>query len=106
MYSDQSWGNISVEAKDLLRNILKKDPFARFDVHQLLDHPWIANGGPGNKLKTPLNLKQVNIEELEDLVCKAFVAQQVIDKETFMTRERESKENQMNRPGSLLQRRR
>lgn len=35
------WQNVSPEAKDLLTNLLRKDPSERISVKEALQHPWI-----------------------------------------------------------------
>ncbi|BHF59827.1 Calcium/calmodulin-dependent protein kinase type 1 [Sparganum proliferum] len=37
------WDEISDSAKDFIRNLLKKDPQARYSCTQALKHPWIAS---------------------------------------------------------------
>ena len=37
------WQNVSGDAKDLIRNLLKVDPAERYTAAQVLDHPWIMN---------------------------------------------------------------
>jgi calcium-dependent protein kinase len=40
-FDDTNWSNISKEAKDLVSNILKADPDARYNCDQMLAHPWM-----------------------------------------------------------------
>ncbi|KAI8387578.1 Serine/threonine-protein kinase RCK2 [Nakaseomyces glabratus] len=35
------WDEISIEAQDLIRNLLQVDPAKRYDIDQLLAHPWL-----------------------------------------------------------------
>ncbi|KAJ8562786.1 hypothetical protein K7X08_031238 [Anisodus acutangulus] len=37
--------SVSPQAKDLLRNMLRKDVSRRFSAQQVLRHPWVINGG-------------------------------------------------------------
>ncbi|KAK4752484.1 hypothetical protein SAY87_021282 [Trapa incisa] len=39
------WPSISSSAKDLVRKMLTKDPKKRITASQVLDHPWIKEGG-------------------------------------------------------------
>ncbi|KAI5056652.1 hypothetical protein GOP47_0028470 [Adiantum capillus-veneris] len=39
------WPQISNSAKDLIRNMLNRDPEERFTAHQVLSHPWICEDG-------------------------------------------------------------
>ena len=36
------WTGISKEAKDLICNMIKKNPAARYTVDQCLNHPWFS----------------------------------------------------------------
>lgn len=36
------WGEVSDEAKDLIRSLLNVDPAQRLTVNQALSHPWLA----------------------------------------------------------------
>merc|ERR1712107_731159 len=47
------WNEISDEAKDLISRLLVKDADVRLDSYQVLEHPWVMNGGPHNNLQTP-----------------------------------------------------
>lgn len=38
------WDDISFEAKDLVNKLLTIDPKRRYNIHQLLAHPWIQKG--------------------------------------------------------------
>ncbi|RIA04509.1 hypothetical protein BRARA_K01255 [Brassica rapa] len=39
------WPSISESAKDLVMNMLKSDPKSRYTASQVLEHPWIREGG-------------------------------------------------------------
>lgn len=39
-FSDAIWDDISDEAKDLIRNLLVKDPSKRLTAVEILQHPW------------------------------------------------------------------
>jgi serine/threonine protein kinase len=40
------WVNISEEAKDLIRNMLKVDPNERISLYNCLKHKWIIKNSP------------------------------------------------------------
>jgi len=44
-FDDSVWDDISDSAKDLIRNLLVKDPSKRYTASQCLEHPWVK-GGP------------------------------------------------------------
>ena len=67
------WGTVSRQAKDLILHLLVRDSNIRLDAEQVLDHPWILNGGSTNALLTPTNLKlQTSIKDLEDLANRVI----------------------------------
>merc|ERR1712106_944889 len=69
----QHWGKVSLQAKDLILNLLVRDSSTRLDAEQVLAHPWIVNGGSHNTLETPTNLKrQTSIKELEDFANRTI----------------------------------
>lgn len=39
---EESWGCISLEAKELIRGLLSVDPFVRPSAAELLSHPWVS----------------------------------------------------------------
>ncbi|XP_059624175.1 calcium-dependent protein kinase 2-like [Cornus florida] len=44
-FESQPWPSISDSAKDLVRNMLTRDPRKRITSAQVLEHPWIKEGG-------------------------------------------------------------
>eukprot|EP00092_Neocalanus_flemingeri_P054224 GFUD01063859.1.p1 GENE.GFUD01063859.1~~GFUD01063859.1.p1 ORF type:complete len:210 (+),score=57.45 GFUD01063859.1:58-630(+) len=79
---EQHWGEISTTAKDLVKHLLIKDSSIRLDAEQVLDHPWIVNGGSNNTLQTPTNLKrQVSIKDLEDFASRAMAINRAVEEE-------------------------
>ncbi|KAL6999294.1 Calcium-dependent protein kinase 19 [Sarracenia purpurea var. burkii] len=44
-FETQPWPSISSIAKDLVRRMLTQDPKKRITAAQVLDHPWIREGG-------------------------------------------------------------
>lgn len=41
-----AWDHISPEAKDLVDNMLKKNPEERYNLTQVLNHPWLKSSAP------------------------------------------------------------
>ena len=56
--------NLSASAKDLLHNLLEVDPKSRYNVNQVLKHPWITGNSvlKDNQLKSPTYLAEKNFE--------------------------------------------
>merc|ERR1711892_308015 len=82
LFPEQQWRNISSQAKNLIERLLIKDSSIRLDAEQVLDHPWIVNGGSSNTLQTPTNLKrQVSIKDLEDFATRAIAVNRAIEEE-------------------------
>jgi len=46
-FPDPEWTNISLEAKDFIRNLLVLDIEKRYTTQQCLDHPWLKMGTSG-----------------------------------------------------------
>ncbi|KAL3821047.1 hypothetical protein ACJIZ3_006952 [Penstemon smallii] len=44
-FESQPWPSISNSAKDLVRRMLTQDPKERITADQILEHPWIREGG-------------------------------------------------------------
>ena len=66
--SDNQWKKISKDAKDLISNLLKKDPKKRITVTKAMEHKWFEslnenndkdndNNNNGNKTQKPLSSK-------------------------------------------------
>merc|ERR1712123_452243 len=81
-FPEQHWGNVSNQAKDIIKLLLVKDSSIRLDAEEVLDHPWIVNGGSSNTLLTPTNLKkQVSIKNLEDFASKVIAVNRAVEKQ-------------------------
>ena len=79
-FHDRHWSDISDEAKDLISHLLEKDSKLRLDTSQVLEHPWIVNGGSNTSLQTPQNLKrQTSIRDLEDFVSRAMSVNRAVE---------------------------
>ena len=57
--SDKMWSRVSPAAQDLLRRLLDKDPTARLDSSEVLDHPWFT----GEPLVSPNDSQLISIED-------------------------------------------
>lgn len=44
-FSSEPWPHISKSAKDLIKNMLNRNPTKRYTAHQVLCHPWIREDG-------------------------------------------------------------
>jgi len=74
------WNEISDEAKDLISRLLVKDADVRLDSYQVLEHPWVMNGGPNNSLQTPRILqRQTSIKDLEDFASRAMEVNRAVE---------------------------
>lgn len=63
-FPNAEWKNISTEAKDLIRGLLKTDPDARLTIEQVMRNPWIAHHT--TVPPTPLFSAQI-LQEEEDM---------------------------------------
>lgn len=59
-FPDNEWQYISDEAKDLINHLLVKDAALRYTADMVLEHPWVAHGGPTNQLDTPHIIRRNN----------------------------------------------
>jgi len=78
----QHWEKVSIEAKDLILRLLVRDSAKRLDADQILDHPWILNGGPTTVLQTPTNLqRQGSTKDLEDFANRAIAVNRAVEED-------------------------
>merc|ERR1712106_1236564 len=76
------WGKVSLQAKDLILHLLVRDSSIRLDADEILDHPWIVNGGSNITLQTPTNLqRQSNIKNLEYFASKVIAVNRAVEEE-------------------------
>jgi serine/threonine protein kinase len=54
-FDDSVWDDISDSAKDLIRNLLVKDPSKRFTATQCLEHPWVRGSSANEKAILKMN---------------------------------------------------
>lgn len=62
-FPDPEWTNVSKEAKELIRGLLKTNPSERYKIEEVLRHPWIA--GYQKVPETPLTSCQILKDEAE-----------------------------------------
>jgi len=56
-FEDPSWDEVSEEAKNLIRNLLKKEPNERYTAKQCLDDPWVQGNASSKKTITVTEVK-------------------------------------------------
>ncbi|KAL3892669.1 MAG: hypothetical protein SGPRY_014904, partial [Prymnesium sp.] len=71
---DLSWWAASNEAKKLALALLRKDPEDRLTIEQLLQHPWIVNGGVPQGRERETLLKDGKRQEFQRLTAKLRAA--------------------------------
>jgi len=82
VFPEKHWGKVSTQAKDLIQHLLVRDSSIRLDAEQVLDHPWVVNGGSSNTLQTPTNLKrQFSIQDLEDFASRAMAVNRAVEED-------------------------
>jgi len=59
-FEDSSWDEVSDAAKNLIRNLLVKDPKQRYTAQQCLNDPWVMGQDVNNKVLQLNNLKEYN----------------------------------------------
>jgi len=82
VFPEKHWGKVSTQAKDLIQHLLVRDSSIRLDANQVLDHPWVMDGGSSNTLQTPTNLKrQFSIQDLEDFASRAMAVNRAVEED-------------------------
>ncbi|XP_010533815.1 PREDICTED: calcium-dependent protein kinase 19 [Tarenaya hassleriana] len=84
-FESEPWPSISESAKDLVKNMLNKDPKYRFTAAQILEHPWIKEGGDASDKPIAsavlLRMKQLRaMNKLKKLALKV-IAQNIKEEE-------------------------
>ncbi|KAJ4902034.1 Calcium-dependent protein kinase 19 [Raphanus sativus] len=84
-FKSKPWPSISESAKDLVMNMLNSDPKSRYTAAQVLEHPWIREGGEASD--KPIDsavlsrMKQLRaMNKLKKLALK-FIAQNLKEEE-------------------------
>lgn len=73
-FPEREWADISDNAKDLICNLLKRDPRRRYSASDVLAHPWISDPVPNTLLATPSVLSRNNSSQLLDTCVENAVA--------------------------------
>ena len=78
-FNDDLWKDISIEAQDLIKGLLKVDPKQRMSINQALNHAWFHKMlDNGSKIESPIrNVEMHNVSLLafkgtDNNVFKAF----------------------------------
>ncbi|CRG93685.1 calcium-dependent protein kinase 2, putative [Plasmodium gallinaceum] len=85
-FYENDWGNISLDAKDLITNLLKYNPDERCTIEEALNHPWITQMTKSKKniaLSSSLlnNLKNFKKENQLKKAALTIIAQHLCDVE-------------------------
>jgi len=76
-----NWSRISAEAKDLIKNMMNKDPKKRFTVHQCLEHRWMQGAAPAENLSPVADaIKEMQAKKKLKGAIAAVMAQQKMKK--------------------------
>jgi len=59
-FPDKDWSSISDDAKDLINNLLVRDPHERYSAAEVLNHRWVACESPQIPLNTARILQRTN----------------------------------------------
>lgn len=55
-FPDAEWGNVSLQAKDLISRLLDRHPRTRITAEQALRHQWFTMNCPGTIIEQPLGM--------------------------------------------------
>ena len=61
-----AFNNLSEEVKDLIKGLLCVDPYERYSLEQIKDHPWIKRHKSSTKLSLT-SFKEFKLESLTEL---------------------------------------
>merc|ERR1712224_660281 len=62
-FNEADWKNVSEDAKDLIRKLLKMNPRERYTSEQALNHTWVKDGAPR---ATHVQLQPALVDNLRD----------------------------------------
>ena len=65
-FPDREWSNISDNAKNLINQMLVRDPLLRYSADDILEHPWMNEPAPTTCLATPRVLSRNSSSQLLD----------------------------------------
>eukprot|EP00941_MAST-03F_sp_MAST-3F-sp1_P001256 g1256.t1 len=58
-FEDEAWEGISADAKDLIKNCLRVGVNERYDVNQVLNHPWLKKADSHSEEHLPNTVKNI-----------------------------------------------
>ncbi|XP_065184322.1 serine/threonine-protein kinase Chk2-like [Sycon ciliatum] len=70
-FPQQYWGNVSQDAKELIRKLLTVDPKKRFSITEALDHTWTKDEGVIAKAKSLMYPSVVSSDDNDSSLCTA-----------------------------------
>jgi len=77
-FHQREWGNISAQAKDLIRKLLVKNARNRLSAGDVLNHPWLNNNNT-TELTTPAKIRKNNsVRELSLFAESAAAVNRVV----------------------------
>ena len=50
-FMENYWNAVSIEAQDVIENLLEKDPDQRMSILSLINHSWVCNENPNDKMR-------------------------------------------------------
>ncbi|KMZ63593.1 Calcium-dependent protein kinase [Zostera marina] len=84
-FESEPWPHISDSAKDLIRNMLNRNPTRRFTAHDVLCHPWIVddNVAPDKPLDSAVlsRLKQFSAMNKLKKMALRFISEKMSEEE-------------------------
>lgn len=73
-FPEQQWSRISENAKNLISQMLVRDPRFRYSANEILEHPWINEPAPATCLATPKVLSRNSSSQLLDTYAEKAMA--------------------------------
>ena len=73
-FPEREWANISKEAKNLIRNMLVRDPRGRYSANDILTDPWVIEPVAATYLATPRVLSRNSSTQLLDTYAENAMA--------------------------------
>ncbi|XP_014662441.1 PREDICTED: MAP kinase-interacting serine/threonine-protein kinase 1-like isoform X2 [Priapulus caudatus] len=95
-FPEREWGTISDSAKDLICHLLVKDAKMRFNADDVLDHPWVCNGGAPTTLETPRVLLRNDCAK--DLLSTFALSAMAVERLLPMIQRRQAESQQSGNP--------
>ncbi|XP_047020164.1 MAP kinase-interacting serine/threonine-protein kinase 1-like isoform X1 [Helicoverpa zea] len=87
-FPEEEWGDISSDAKDLIRQLLVREASHRLSAERVLTHPWLRRADPNAihpQLQTSLNIKRnMSARNLSNFAESAMAVNRVIQQHFSM----------------------